>query len=189
MTGTLVTTVRVTDARSLAEDLLDRDRLRHSRRVATTAAELVATIGFDHGEVLVAAAWLHDIGYSDRAVATGFHPLDGARLLEQLGWPARICALVANHSGARIVAEQRGLLDQLQHYPDERSALSEALTYADQTTGPTGQRLPIELRMAEMLRRHGPASVNSAVHHRRGPYLMEIAGRVQTRMLATAPPW
>ena len=34
---------------------------------------------------LVAAAWLHDIGYAPELVETGFHPLDGARYLRREG--------------------------------------------------------------------------------------------------------
>lgn len=40
-------------------------------------------------DLLVAAAWLHDIGYAPELRDTGFHPLDGARHLEALGAPAR----------------------------------------------------------------------------------------------------
>lgn len=181
----------VRTARAVAEEVLDGDRLRHSAGVAARAVELTAAVPPPLAETLVAAAWLHDIGYGPAAVETGFHPLDGARLLERLGWPTRITGLVANHSGAGFVAERLGLAGALARYPDERSALSEALTYADQTTGPTGQRLPIRLRIANMLARHGSDSVNARVHARRGPYLLALAERVEYRLrtaqLATYP--
>ncbi|MFD6855509.1 HD domain-containing protein [Streptomyces diastaticus] len=50
-------------------------------------------------DLLVAAAWLHDIGYAPELRDTGSHPLDGARHLESLGAPARLVRLVAHHSG------------------------------------------------------------------------------------------
>ena len=50
-------------------------------------AERVAVSLALSSEVLVAAAWLHDIGYAPDIVATGFHPLDGARYLAGLGAP------------------------------------------------------------------------------------------------------
>jgi hypothetical protein len=33
-----------------------------------------------------------------------------------------------------------------------------------------------------MLRRHGPDSVNARVHHARGPYLLDVAKRVERRL-------
>ena len=60
-------------------------------------------------DLLIAAAWLHDIGYSPLVVDTGLHSLDGARYLQRLGYPARLCGLIAHHSGARFEATQRGL--------------------------------------------------------------------------------
>jgi hypothetical protein len=32
----------------------------------------------------LAAGWLHDIGYADAAVVTGFHPLDGAAIWRRM---------------------------------------------------------------------------------------------------------
>ena len=39
------------------------------------------------GDVLVAAPWLHDIGYAVEVTDTGFHPLDGACYLASPGAP------------------------------------------------------------------------------------------------------
>ena len=61
--------------------------------------------------------------------------------------------------------------------------VADALTYADQTVGPRGTRLDIHSRLADMLDRHGPDSPNARVHHRRGPYLLAVAERVECRML------
>jgi putative nucleotidyltransferase with HDIG domain len=52
---------------------------------------------------------LHDIGYAPSLVATGFHPVDGARFLRAQGTPEVVVSLVAHHSGAVFEAEQRGL--------------------------------------------------------------------------------
>ncbi len=46
-------------------------------------------------EALVAAAWLHDIGYAPEVTDTGFHPLDGARYLVGLGIAERVVNLWA----------------------------------------------------------------------------------------------
>src|SRR6266508_2813515 len=105
-----VRTVRVHEARDVAQAVLSGlpSRWRHTVGVARCAEELAATLDADDGEQLVAAAWLHDIGYAEDLVDTGFHPLDGARFLDRHRWPSRISALVAHHSGAAFVATARG---------------------------------------------------------------------------------
>ena len=157
------------------------DRWLHTAGVARRAAELAEPLGLEP-DVLVAAAWLHDIGYAQVAVVTGFHPLDGARYIAGLLWPARIADLVAHHSGARFVATARGLSPELAAYRDEGGPMSDALTYADQTVGVTGQRVALSERRAEMLRRHGSESWNAKVDHIRGPHLRAMAARVERRL-------
>jgi hypothetical protein len=98
--------------------------------------------------------------------------------LRDLGWDERVCALVAYHSGARFVADALGLSAELAEFHDEHGLVADALTYADQTTGPIGEQLTVDSRIAEMLRRHGPDSVNALVHPARGRYLREVVDRV-----------
>jgi predicted HD phosphohydrolase len=52
----------------------------------------------DEDDVLIAAAYLHNIGYAPTR-ADGFHPLDGTVHLRELG-VERLAGLVAHHSGA-----------------------------------------------------------------------------------------
>ncbi len=174
----------ISAARDLAWHVIGgmESRWLHTVAVAQRVEEFFDTIPATDRETLVSAAWLHDIGYGELARQTGFHPLDGAHLLDRHGWPARLSALVANHSGARLVAREWGLAEQLSRYADEASPVSDALTYADQTTGSEGERLAIADRMAGMLRRHGPDSPNARVHHVRAPMLMATAARVEGRL-------
>jgi putative nucleotidyltransferase with HDIG domain len=120
----------VHSARDLAQILFQQlpQRWRHTIGVARRAEELTAVLDGDDPTVLAAAAWLHDIGYAEQLAETGFHPLDGARPLDRLGWPARITALVAHHSGAVFVAHAQRLGSESDAYPREHSALSDALT-------------------------------------------------------------
>src|SRR6266516_1301855 len=113
---------------------------------AAQARSLAAILGDFGGDadLLEAAAWLHDIGYAPELVVTGFHPLDGARHLERAGFPGRLVALVAHHSGARFEAAERGLLRELQAWPLEDSPVMDALVAADLTTGPLGQRFSFD---------------------------------------------
>src|SRR4051812_13529235 len=89
-------------ARDLARHLLADlpSRWRHTVGVADRAAELADLLGADADrQLVIAAAWLHDIGYAGPVLDTGFHPLDGAAYLDRHGWPARVAGLVAHHSG------------------------------------------------------------------------------------------
>ncbi len=183
MGGLVTPSVRVHDARDLAQILLDgqTERWRHTIGVARRAEELVDTVD-DSAEILISAAWLHDIGYSPAVRETGFHPLDGARYLDRLRWPRRLSALVAHHSGASFLARAYGVSAELDEYPHEESAVSDALTYADLRVGPAGRRMTLEERATDMLERHGPDSPNAHAHHLRWPYLLEVAERVERRL-------
>jgi hypothetical protein len=110
----------------------------------------------EDGELLEAAAWLHDIGYAPELAETGFHPLDGARYLRDQGCAERLCHLVAYHSAALAEAESLGLADQLREFSDERSLVRDLLWFADMTTGPDGQCMTFAERMGEVRERYGP---------------------------------
>lgn len=171
-------------ASELALNLLApyQDRLQHTVGVARQARIAAATVDPADIDVLLAAAWLHDIGYAEQIRRCGFHPLDGARHLERTGWPQRVCGLVAFHSGANFVAVELGLSNLLARFIDEQGLVQDALTFADQTTGPTGALVSFERRVHAMLERHGPDSPNARVHPRRGPFLAAAVERVQVRL-------
>ena len=82
-------------------------RWRHVRSVARRAKWVAGELSLS--DDLVAAAWLHDIGYAPELAETGFHPLDGARFLRRVGIDEQVVSLVAYHSCAQIEAEVRGL--------------------------------------------------------------------------------
>jgi hypothetical protein len=54
-------------------------RWSHVEAVAAKAAEISRVLGDADSEVLVASAWLHDLGYAPGIARTGLHALDGAR--------------------------------------------------------------------------------------------------------------
>ncbi|RZQ62526.1 HD domain-containing protein [Amycolatopsis suaedae] len=129
-------------------------RWLHVQAVARAAIRLAATVPESDRSDLVSAAWLHDIGYSPKLAETGFHPLDGARYLRDIGWPRRIVNLVAHHSGARFEAQERGLIDELSEFELEESPVMDALVTADLTTGPSGESLTFQERIAEIFARY-----------------------------------
>ena len=136
---------------------------------------------------MISAAYLHDIGYAAELQRSGFHPLDGACYLRDHAWPEPLAGLVAHHSAARFVAAVRGLAADLEAFPADRYAsgpVADALTYADQTTGPTGERMDVEDRLTGMLRRHGPDSPNARVHDQRAPVIRAAVERTERRLNA-----
>ncbi|MEV4150170.1 HD domain-containing protein [Amycolatopsis sp. NPDC049691] len=151
------------------------------------AGELTGAVQPDQAESLVAAAWLHDIGYAPEIGVTKFHPLDGARHLRNLDWPADIVNLVAHHSGARFEAAERGMSEQLEEFPFADSPVLDALVAADLTTGPSGERLTYDERIAEILKRY-PA--DDPVHRtwvKAAPILKEAVRRT-TELLTKVQP-
>ena len=152
-------TEQTATAEDLARELLARlpDRLAHTEGVVAKAEEAAVVFEPDEAADLVAAAWLHDIGYAPWLVGIQMHALDGGWFLQERHYPERVCQLVAHHSGARFEARERGLLDRLEwSFPAPDPALLDALTYADMTTSPRGLPVSFDERIAEILRRYPP---------------------------------
>ncbi|WAL69340.1 HD domain-containing protein [Amycolatopsis cynarae] len=150
----LVAWARETAQRLLATEL--SRRWAHTQGVARQAAAVAPALPPRDRPVLVASAWLHDIGYAAELAETGMHQLDGAAFLLRQGIPRRICALVAHHAGASAVADLIGLSGRLAGYADEHTAVRDALWYCDMTTSPDGEPVSFTKRMAELRARRGP---------------------------------
>src|SRR5262252_6472107 len=136
--GTVEDVIDVSGAMELAEAKLAASlprRWRHVRSVARRARWAAKQLSLS--DALVAAAWLHDIGYAPDLVETGFHPLDGARFLREAGIDGEVVSLVAYHSCAEIEADVRGLGEVLaSEFKPGEPVLTDALLYCDMTTGP-----------------------------------------------------
>jgi hypothetical protein len=153
-------------------------RWHHARAVADTARKL--TIGLTPGDadVLVAAAYLHDVGYAPELALTGFHPLDGARHLRVLGHE-RLAGLVAHHTQGRHEAKLRGLQQALEGFNDEDSIVSVALAYCDLTTGPSGQSMTPAQRLLDVEARYGENSPVTGGLRAAWPELMNAVRQVE----------
>lgn len=180
----LVTWARET-ARGKLADALPR-RWEHVQAVGAQAARIAKAFE-PQGDTLIAAALLHDIGYAPDLVKTGFHPLDGARYLRDLGVGEQLCALVAHHSAALIEAQIRGLAGQLSEFEDEATPVRDALWYCDMTSGPDGQRFSYSERIEEIRHRYGPETVTFAFLAKAADDL-ELSVKRTERVLATAAP-
>ena len=163
-------------------------RWAHSLGVARRARELQPVLGSDT-ELMVAAAVLHDVGYSPSIAATGFHPLDGARFLrEQENADERVIRLVAHHSCALLEAEKRGLRDALeQEFAMERPELVDALIFCDMTTTPDGERTEPASRLAEIAKRYGPGDLVTQFVHAAAPEIHAATERVEQRVAKAIP--
>jgi putative nucleotidyltransferase with HDIG domain len=167
-------------ARSVLAEALPR-RWKHVQGVATKAHRVAASLSLIR-EVLVSAAWLHDIGYAPDVVDTGFHPLDGARYLAGLGVPERVVNLVARHSNAILEAELRGIGDLVAVFPDECGAVRDALWYCDLTTSPDGQPVSASDRVAEIKERYGPGHIVTRFISDGAPELLAAVERTERRL-------
>jgi len=179
--------------RNLAEACIGSagDRWLHVQGVAELAMQLRdKDLGLS--DAVVAAAWLHDVGYAPDLVDTGLHPIDGARWLRRRGVPEGIVALVAYHSAAWFEAEERGLIAELAEFPEPDPDQLDMLTLVDMAVGPTGERVSVESRLDEILARY-PADdpVHRAVTRSRSS-LIQSAERAAERLglanVGTRPP-
>jgi HD domain len=146
-------------AASNAELLLSPldDRWPHVRQVSMQARRVAEAVPAEDRDLLVAAGYLHDVGYATELAMTGFHPLDGARWIRSQGQNLRLARLVAHHSCARYEAQVRGLLDVLlAEFEPEDSETYDALVFCDMTTGPTGKTISFEERIEDIYQRYGP---------------------------------
>jgi putative nucleotidyltransferase with HDIG domain len=156
-------------------------RWAHTKGVVTRARALAETVPPADRELLIAAAYLHDIGYDPALQLTGFHPLDGAAWLRAEGQD-RLAGLVAHHSRARFEAEERGLGAELDEFPEERSPVADLLTYCDLTTGSEGERVTPSARLAGIESRHGADSDVTRAMNAAAEQLGEIVARTEARI-------
>lgn len=170
-------------ARNLAEARMAESlakRWRHVQAVAAKAEKLRPALGAE-ADVMIASAWLHDVGYAPEVIDTGFHPIDGARYLRMLGTAPRICCLVANHSGAVLEAELRDLSAEQSEFPDETSLVRDALWFCDMTTSPVGEPVTFDERLAELIERYGPDHIVPRAISASGPEIGSAIARISSR--------
>jgi putative nucleotidyltransferase with HDIG domain len=143
-------------------------------------------LGLD-ADLVVSSAWLHDIGYAPTAVATGFHPLDGARFLRAQGVDERVVNLVAHHSHAVVEADERGVdRELLAEFPLDPSLPHDALCFCDMTTGPDGQQMVVRDRLAEIRERYGPQDLVTRFITRAERSIVGSVERVESQLAAAA---
>lgn len=175
-----------TDARDLAASLLSETlprRWGHVQAVGAKAERVSVALDRADRGALIAAAWLHDIGYAQLLVQSGFHPLDGARWLRRRGFDERVTCLVAHHTCAILEAEERGLAEELSaEFSQEDSPTRDALWYCDATTGPDGQDFDVLDRLDEIRTRYGPDDLVTRFINRAEPEIVAAVRRTEARL-------
>lgn len=165
-------------------------RWEHTRVVAARAEEVAGRLGSPEGDLMVAAAYLHDVGYAPELATTGFHPLDGARHLRQGGWE-RLACLVAYHGGASEEAQLRGLGSELAEFTAEDSPVAVVLDYCDLTIGPDGHAMTTKQRLSDVEARYGRDHIVSMALRQAWPRLekrlAEVTGCLEKRKAAGQP--
>ena len=156
-------------------------RWRHVLGVVAQAGRVAASLPDGERPWLVAAAYLHDVGYASELVQTGSHAVDGALWLR--GWGReRLARLVAHHSEARFEADIRCLGGAIAAFNREDSPTADALTYCDLTTGPTGVRVTVEQRIADIEARYPPGHFVRAALLLSLPSLLDAVRRTEARI-------
>lgn len=171
-------------ARKVAESLLTAlpRRWAHVQGVAARAAEVAPLLDANNADAIVAACWLHDIGYATDVATTGFHPIDGARHVEELGFPPLVASLVAFHTGALFEAAERGLSTELARFEAPPRLVLDVVTFADLTTSVEGSPIGADARIAEILDRYGPDDVVHRAVSASKLMLLASVARVESRV-------
>ncbi|MCF4122022.1 HD domain-containing protein [Antribacter sp. KLBMP9083] len=162
------------------------DRLSHTLAVGRRAQLVTERLTVRRASLVVAAAYLHDVGYADVAVDTGAHQVDGARYLRGLGYDDDLCRLVAHHTFARIEARNQGLGQALEHefpMPDgDLAELSDLVTYCDLTTSHRGEPTTVDSRLADVFTRYEPGHVVERSMREAEPLARALVDRIRARL-------
>lgn len=109
-------------------------RWANTKQVVRHATWASAGVRPEQRELLVAAAYLHDIGSSAAIAESDCAALEGARHLRLQGLH-ELSRLVAHHTPARTFAISSAQLRDLARYPDPPTPVADALTYSILTSG------------------------------------------------------
>ena len=183
MHGTIPRELDPAGAQALLTALFEpgSDRLAHSIGVGRRAEQVARVLGSP--DLLVSAAYLHDIGYAAAALDTGLHQLDGARYLARLGAPAELTGLVAHHTEATVEAAERGLDGALRReFPAPAPELLDLLTYCDMTTSARGEPVTVDERFERIYDRYPPDHLVSRSMHDAEPRLRRLVSGIERRL-------
>lgn len=105
---------------------------------------------------LIELAYLHKIGFSSRALKTGFEPLDGALYCKEKNYPLEIVSAVMFYSGAFEIVK-RNFPDLINVYLEQKYSMTaktkmyiDLLTYCDLHRSYNGIKLTLVEKIKEI---------------------------------------
>jgi hypothetical protein len=143
-------------AQAVAQQILGRESFRwaHTLGVVRLVKESLAMVPREERSVVLAAAYVHDLGHVRRLKVTRCHALDGAMYVWGAGHQ-QLAAMVAQHSGARYEARLRGLGREMTAFPLADSSALDLLTYSDLKMDHYGRRCSVDERLEGIAIRYG----------------------------------
>ncbi|WP_225727198.1 MULTISPECIES: HD domain-containing protein [unclassified Nocardia] len=160
-------------------------RRAHSIEVGRKVESMADSLPVEIRSMTISAAYLHDVGYGHPVI--GFHPIDGANLLRERGYPDCVCHIVAFHSASVVEAEvrelDRALFDPFQTLDVPGIAQANDLVWwADMTTGPNGETFTFDERLSEIRSRYEKGSIVHTAIDRAEPLLRAAVQRASGSM-------
>jgi hypothetical protein len=175
----------LTWARKVARHILAHQRFRwaHTQGVVRLVSQSLAVVALEERSLVLAAAYVHDLGHARPLRVTGCHALDGAMYVRAAGY-LQLASMVAQHSGARCEATLRGLESEMSAFPFMQSSALDLLTYSDLMTDHRGYRCSVDERLEGVAIRYGNDHILTRSLRLAEPELRENVSRVESRLRA-----
>jgi hypothetical protein len=170
-------------AQTVARQILGRETFRwaHTLGVVRLVQESLAVVAPEERSVVLAAAYVHDLGHVRCLRVTGCHALDGAMYVRAAGH-LQLASMVARHSGARCEARLRGLEREMSAFAFTKSNALDLLTYSDLKTDHRGRRCSVDERFEGIAIRYGKDHIVTRALRLAEPELRESVSRVESRL-------
>ncbi len=158
-------------------------RIAHVLEIARRVRSSGELLGLKPFELDLAecAALLHDIGYWKPIALTGFHPIDGARFLEQQQ-ESELAKLIVGHS----CSPEEGELSGFPGIKQDDSLVAKLITYWDVQVKQGGYVVSYEERLAEIINRYGDTSIIGIANIRAKARIEKIIKEIGASLAAVA---
>jgi hypothetical protein len=160
-----------------------KSRWAHTLGVVRLVRESLTLVAPEERSLVLAAAYVHDLGHARRLGVTGCHALDGAMYIRAAGH-LELASMVAQHSGARCEAAVRGLEREMAAFTFAESSALDLLTYSDLKTDHRGYRCSVDERLKGIAIRYGNDHIVTRVLRLAEPDLRRSVSRVESRLRA-----
>lgn len=146
-------------------------RLNHIKMVVSNIKELsnLCDLSSKSYDILLASAYLHDIGYLNTLNKFNFHAYDGYVYLLNKGFDISVCNLVLHHTYSELLDvitsdTKKEVLDcyrsnKLVNLSSEEMYLFKLLSLADMTSDGKGNKVTIAERIEDIRFRYGKDSI------------------------------